>query len=130
MSDTSTLSDLVGVGGGSVFGAIAFGVALLLKKQWEKKEEKKVGRDTSVMERPVSEWLRSFLEAMTDDRREMKDLFKELATEIRQSNEKTERLSSRVDGLSHQVQNSRDSLGSSMARVEAKTDSLLQRRHG
>ena len=56
---------LVG-GGGGALGAIATGVALFLRAKFA---EKKAGRETSILDRPQQDWLRSFLEAMTEDRR-------------------------------------------------------------
>lgn len=105
-------------GGGGVLGAIATGVALFLRAKFvEKQETKKAGRDTSVLDRPQQDWLRSFLEAMTEDRREMKELFRELTHEIRETNHA-------LDLLGHRQTASEQALG----RLESKTDNLLQRR--
>lgn len=116
------MDDLIGMGGGSVFGALALGVALFLRNKFVEK------KNAVELEKPLADWIRPFLEAMTEDRREMKDLFRELAHEIRTSNTRIEAVHSRLEGAAGYFQQSHGNLGNALMRIENKTDALLQRK--
>lgn len=119
IADPTEGINIVGIGSSGLGGVLALALALFLKQKFMDSKDKKSGRDSSTMERPMSEWLGSFLEAMTEDRREMKDLFKELTSELRAMGMQN----ARMQGL---LENS----ANTMQRVEQKTDTLLQRRVG
>lgn len=111
--------NIIGMGGSSVASIVAMGVALFLRQKWVEKQDNKKARESGSSEKPVSEWLRSFLEAMTEDRREMKDLFRELTHELRSISVQIERMSARLEAQS-----------GTMVRLESKADALLQRKTG
>lgn len=101
----------MGKGTAGIATATVFGVALFLRQKFmEKKEEKS---DTP----PMREWLKSFLEAMTEDRRQSAAMFRELAVEMRTMSAAQDRLASRLD----------DAVIPSLGRIENKSDALLQR---
>lgn len=125
MLTESGLDNLLGMGGGGVLGAVATAVGLFLRARHM---ERKAGRETTTLDKPAEAWLKSFLEAMTEDRRELKELFRELAEEIRYNNRSLENFGHRQEVLAQGEMNALNNLGGAMIRVEQKTDALLQRR--
>lgn len=109
--------DIIGKGVSGLSGVIALAVALFLKQKFMDKKEEKSGRSSGAYERPISEWLGDFLEAMTEDRREMKELFREMASELRTIGAQGQRTMDKVDAVANAA-----------ARIESKADVLLQRR--
>lgn len=103
--------DIVGKSLTGLVTALAFGIALFLRQKFmEKKAEKS--------ENPLmQEWLREFLTAMTEDRRQSALMYRELASEIRGISDTQRRLSGHIE----------DSIKPSLARIESHTGALLQR---
>lgn len=104
--------DILGKGAASVLTAIGFGVALFLRNKFMERRAEKSENP------PMQEWLREFLTAMTEDRRQSAAMFKEMAAEIRGLNDSHRRLNSYVE----------DAIHPALSRIESHTNALLQRR--
>lgn len=109
---TGSEFDVLGKGAASVFTAIGFGVALFLRNKFmEKKAEKSENQ-------PMQEWLKEFLTAMTEDRKQSAAMFKEMAAEIRGLNDSHRALNSYVE----------NAIQPALSRIESHTNVLMQRR--
>jgi hypothetical protein len=120
--------DVIGKGVSGIAGVISLGVAMFLRQKFlEKREEKRENPNMHGGEGNVSEWLKSFLQAMTEDRRELIELIKDLASEVRQTNSNIDKMGSKVEGNTVFFQHAANNLGGALGRIESKADAILQR---
>ncbi len=120
--------DVIGKGVSGIAGVLSLGVAMFLRQKFlEKREEKRETPGMQKGEGNVSEWLKSFLQEMTNDRRELRDLIKDLAEEIRQTSRNIDRLGNQAESNGALFQQAQHQLGNAVGRIEQKADALLQR---